>query len=144
MNSPHELGATPGASTVRLVDLLALGAIGAFFSVSIGINALKINNAITLPEMLYAGFVRILIGLIGAGVVFLLIFGGWILTAVSDDYRLWTYALFAFIAGFSEFFVPNALKRAEETVVVKAPVKPAATADRGSVNGGSGATAPKR
>ncbi len=110
-----------GQTAVRPIDMLALGAIGAFFSVSIGINKLKIDNAITIPEMLYAGFVRILIGVIGAGVIFLLIFGGWMLTAVSESYQLWSYALFAFIAGFSELLVPNALKRAEETVLVKAP-----------------------
>lgn len=124
MSSPIALSATGEHAAVRLVDMLALGAIGAFFSVSIGINDLKISNAITIPEMLYAGFVRILIGVIGAGVVFLLIFGGWMLTAVSEDYQLWSYSLFAFLAGFSELLVPNALKRAEETVVVKAPAAP--------------------
>ena len=121
MSSPIALSATAEHAAVRLVDMLALGAIGAFFSVSIGINDLKIDNAITIPEMLYAGFVRILIGVIGAGVVFLLIFGGWMLTAVSTNYQLWSYCLFAFLAGFSELLVPNALKRAEETVVVKTP-----------------------
>jgi hypothetical protein len=124
MSSPTATGAEHAA--VRLADMLALGAIGAFFSVSIGINNLKIDNAITIPEMFYAGFVRILIGVIGAGVVFLLIFGGWMLTAVSPPYQLWSYSLFAFLAGFSELLVPNALKGAEETVVVKAPAAAAA------------------
>jgi hypothetical protein len=127
MANPIAIG---GEATVRLVDMLALGAIGAFFSVSIGINALKINSSITIPEMIYAGFIRILIGVIGAGVVFLLILGGWMLTAIDAQYQLWSYALFAFLAGFSEALVPNALKRAEDsssvTVPTAAPARPPA------------------
>ncbi len=130
MASPIAIGPEGSEAAVRLVDMLALGAIGAFFSVSIGINDLKINNAITIPEMIYAGFIRILIGVIGAGVVFLLILGGWMLTAIDAKYQLWSYALFAFLAGFSELLVPNALKRAEESSSVTVPA--AATRPAGS------------
>jgi hypothetical protein len=124
--SPIPIDAPNAQATLRLVDMLALGAIGAFFSVSVGINELKIDNAITLPEMIYAGCIRILIGVIGAGVVFLLILGGWMLTAIDAKYQLWSYALFAFIAGFSELLVPNALKRAEASASDKVPATPAA------------------
>jgi hypothetical protein len=97
------------------------GALGAFFSVSIGLNKLKISNTITLTEMLYAGFVRVPIGVIAASVVILLISGGWILGAIESEYQTWTVYLFGFLAGFSELFVPNALKQAESMTQVNNP-----------------------
>ncbi len=63
--------------------------------------------------MIYAGFVRVPIGVIAAGVVIFLISGGWILASISGDYRLPSLYLFGFLAGFSELFVPNALKQVE-------------------------------
>ncbi len=121
---------TPGADLVgiRLIDMLTLGAIGAFFAVSIGIKSLRINNSITIPEMLYAGFNRTLIGVIAAGIVFLLISGGWILAGIDPQYRAWSIYLFALLAGFSELLVPNALTRVEGTAAVSSapPVKDAA------------------
>ncbi len=111
---------TPGADEagIRLIDMLTLGAIGAFFAVSIGIKSLRINNSITIPEMLYAGFNRTLIGVIAAGIVFLLISGGWILAGIDPRYKAWSVYLFALLAGFSELLVPNALTRVEETAAV--------------------------
>jgi hypothetical protein len=110
---------------IRLVDMLTLGAIGAFFAVSIGINALRISHSITIPEMFYAGFVRIMIGVIAAGVLLLLILGGWVLASIDPQYKFWSFYLLGFLAGFSELLVPNALKRVEETTAVNSPPPPA-------------------
>jgi hypothetical protein len=88
---------------LRVIDMLALGALGAFFSVSTGIRKLRINPAIKRFEMLYTGFVRITIGVIAA------------------RYMIWTVYLFGFLAGFSEHFVPNALNQAEANAAVRAP-----------------------
>jgi hypothetical protein len=109
---------------IRLIDMLTLGAIGAFFAVSIGINALRISHSITIPEMFYAGFIRIMIGVIAAGVLLLLILGGWVLASIDPDYRFWSIYLLGFLAGFSELLVPNALKRVEETTAVNSPPPP--------------------
>jgi hypothetical protein len=108
-------------SAVRPIDVLALGAIGAFFAVSCDIKAVKVNNAITLPEMFYAGFVRVPIGVIAAAVVIMLISGQWILGSIDEDVRPWSYYLFGFLAGFSELFVPNFLKDVERTTTTKRP-----------------------
>jgi hypothetical protein len=107
------LAATAAAPSLSYLDVLLFGALGAFFSVSIGLKDVRVSHAISLAEMLYAGFVRIPIGVIAAAVVILLISGGWILGAVAPDLRPWAFYLFGFLAGFSELFVPNALKQVE-------------------------------
>lgn len=118
------LGEIPvGNGAFRPLDVLALGALGAFFSVSAGVNAISVNHALTLWEMIYTGFVRIPIGVLAAIVAVMLIKGGWILGMVQADYMVWTVLLFGFLAGFSEFFVPNALKQVEASTTVKAPSK---------------------
>ena len=105
----------PLIETVAVVpaDMLLFGALGAFFSVAADVRSVRVNHAIAVSEMLYAGFVRIPIGLIGATVVMLLVGGGWILGSIETDLLTWSVHLFAFIAGFSEMFVQNALKDAE-------------------------------
>jgi hypothetical protein len=110
-----------GSGAFRPVDVLVLGALGAFFSVSVGVNAVSVNHALTLWEMIYTGFVRVPIGVLAATVVVMLIKGGWILATVEDQYMMWTVFLFGFLAGFSEFFVPNALKQVEASATVKTP-----------------------
>ena len=100
------------------------GALGAFFSVSIGLKDVRVNHSITLSEMLYAGFIRVPIGIIAASVVILLISGGWILNNLDDGVKTWAYCLFGFLAGFSELFVPNTLKQVESSTRVKAIEQP--------------------
>lgn len=111
-----------GAGEALVIDALLLGALGAFFSVSLDVGSVKVRHALTFSEMLYAGFVRIPIGVIAAGVVTLLISSGWMLTAIDPASRAASLHLFGFLAGFSEFFVPNALKRVEGEATVGAPV----------------------
>ena len=101
-------------STVHLIDILVLGAIGAFFSVQSKVKDIKISHAITGREIAYTGFVRVPVGLIAAGVVVLLVKGDWFLGSVEDSLKIYAVYLLAFIAGFSEKFVPNALESVAE------------------------------
>lgn len=110
-----------GQSRVSVMDALLLGACGAFFSVVYDIGRVKVDHAISAPEMLYAGFVRIPVGMIAAGAVVLLLMGGWVLAGLEEGARAWSLLLLAFLAGFSEMFVPNALKEAEGQTPARAP-----------------------
>ncbi len=110
-----------GTGAFRPIDVLALGALGAFFSVSAGVNAVSVNHALTMWEMVYTGFVRVPIGVLAATVAVMLIKGGWILATVQPQYMVWTMFLFGFLAGFSEAFVPNALKQVEGSTTAKTP-----------------------
>ena len=74
-SGPTRAGGLPDG-TFRVVDVLAFGALGAFFAVSADIKSVKINHSISIWEMLYAGFVRVPIGVIAAAVVILMISGG--------------------------------------------------------------------
>lgn len=109
------------AITITGLHVLALGALGSFFAVSADIKNVRVDHSVTWWEMLYAGAVRVPIGIIAALVVILLIAGEWLMTAISADALPWTYLLFGFLAGFSELFVPNALKQVEASANVASP-----------------------
>ncbi|MEL6207094.1 MAG: hypothetical protein AAFR47_17520, partial [Pseudomonadota bacterium] len=102
-----------GEVQCHVFDVLALGAVGSFFAVSASIENVRVNHSVSWPEMLYAGAVRVPIGVIAAAVVILLISGGWLMGSIRSEDLPWTYLLFGFLAGFSELFVPNALKQVE-------------------------------
>ncbi|WP_419739394.1 hypothetical protein [Ruegeria sp.] len=106
---------------VHALDILALGAIGAFFSVSGSVSSIRVDHSVSLWEMVYTGFIRIPIGVIAAGVAIFLISGDWLLASIEPALKPWTYLLFGFIAGFSELFVPNALKQVEVASSVATP-----------------------
>ena len=112
---------------LHVVDILALGAVGAFFTVSASVSTIRVDHAVSFMEMVYTGFVRIPIGVIAAGVVIVLIAGGWLLSAIDPVLLPWSYLLFGFIAGFSELFVPNALREAEAKATIAAPGTSAST-----------------
>lgn len=109
------------SETFSMVTAISLGALGAFFAVSLDIKSIKVYHAVSKLEMFYSGFARILIGMIAAGVVVLLFDGKWILSGIQDEVRISSIYLFAFLGGFSEYFVPNALKQAESSAKVAAP-----------------------
>lgn len=117
----------PDAFSVHALDILALGAIGAFFAVSASVSNIRVDHSVSLWEMVYTGFVRIPIGVIAAGVVIFLISGGWLLASIQPGLMPWTYLLFGFLAGFSELFVPNALRQVEAASTVAAPPSTAST-----------------
>lgn len=105
----------------QYLDVITFGILGAFFSVSVGLKEVKIKHSITFAEMLYAGFIRIPIGIIGAIVVIVLVEGNWILGMLNDTLKNWGLYLFGFLAGFSELFIPNALKQVEQSTSIGQP-----------------------
>lgn len=116
-----EAGSTIGLGKVLLIDVLLFGALGSFFSLSTTIASIRVNHSISWLEMLYAGAVRVPIGVIAAAVTVLLISGEWMLGSLDNEVRPWSYLLFGFLAGFSEFFVPNALKQIENGTQITVP-----------------------
>ncbi len=103
------------------LDVLALGALGSFFAVSAAIQSIRVNHSVSWPEMIYSGAVRVPIGVIAATLTTFLISGGWLLGSIDGQLLVWSLYLFGFIAGFSELFVPNALKQVEASATVSAP-----------------------
>lgn len=116
-----------GPFDVHVLDILALGAIGAFFAVSASVSSIRVDHSVTFWEMLYTGFVRIPIGVIAAGVIIFLMSGGWLLASIEPTRLSWTYLLLGFLAGFSELFVPNALRQVEAASTVAVPSTSART-----------------
>ncbi len=115
------------AFDVHALDVLALGAIGAFFAVSASVSDIRVDHSVSFWEMVYTGFVRIPIGVIAAGVAIFLISGDWLLASIEPAVLPWTYLLFGFLAGFSELFVPNALRQVEGAATVAVPANGAQT-----------------
>jgi hypothetical protein len=74
---------------------------------------IRVNHSITLSEMIYAGVIRVPIGIIAASVVILLVEGDWFPLNVGKPINPWLYCLLGFVAGFSETFVPNMFKQIE-------------------------------
>lgn len=114
---------------VQAINVIIMGILGAFFSVAVGVNKVRVKHSITVGEMIYTGFIRIPIGIIAAIVVIFLIEGGWILGSLDEQAKTWSLYLFGFLAGFSELFIPNALKQVENgaTGQTRNPI-PASTA----------------
>ncbi|SFI05093.1 hypothetical protein [Albimonas pacifica] len=106
------LGA-PDEGLPAVANLLLTGAVGSYFSVIYALGKVKVDHAISLAEMVVLGASRIATGAIAAGVAVLLIQGGWIMAGVDAAHAGTTLLLFAFLAGFSEMFIPNALKETE-------------------------------
>jgi hypothetical protein len=114
-------GQFESAVQLRYLDVLMFGALGAFFSVSIGLKDVRVNHSLTLAEMIYAGIIRVPIGILAASVVILTVEGGWFPTAADQAINPWLFCLLGFIAGFSELFVPNMLKQMETRAHPKPP-----------------------
>jgi uncharacterized protein (TIGR00725 family) len=95
--------------------LSMLGALGAFLSVSIGISRISVERDIRRWENAYTGAVRIAIGVIGAIIIGLALDSKFLSPGFGNDLGVPVYYLLAIVAGFSESFVPNTLRRAEQT-----------------------------
>ena len=95
------------------INLFALGALDAFLSVSLGIQRIKIERGLTRREQIYTGAVRTIIGVIGALVIGLAIESKFITSSFGSPVSPPVFYLLALLAGFSESFVPNTLRRAE-------------------------------
>ncbi len=97
------------------LKLFILGALGAFLSVSVGIKKTQIPDETTTGENIWTGGARILIGVLGAMFMGLTLDAGLFLANTSPAAKEPTYYLFAFLAGFSETLVPNALRSTEQS-----------------------------
>ena len=117
-----------GSIRIPVVNMIFLGALGSFLSVLLGIRSIKINYSASYGEMLFSGYSRIVIGMIGSIVVLLLLNGHWVLESMKPETKLWNYYLLAFIAGFSEWFVPNLLRGVESGLAARDPAKGKAAA----------------
>jgi hypothetical protein len=95
----------------RMVDVMLLGAVGAWFSVALEIQKVRLRHAISRSEMIYAGLVRVPVGVIAAAMVVLLAQAGWLPFAEDGVMGASAAYLLGFLAGFSEMLVPNALKQ---------------------------------
>lgn len=125
------------AGTLPAVPLYALfgamGGLGAFLSVMIGVRSIDVNLDLKGWEHVYSGATRIFIGVIGAWVVGLALdsqlidptFGstpaqadGSVIDAsillVPVQPQTAMYLILVFLAGFSESLVPNLLRRGEQ------------------------------
>ena len=103
-----------------MIGVLLFGAMGAFFSVVYDIRSVKVY-AITNPVLIYAGAIRIPVGVIAAAVIILLTEGKWVLGGLDEASKSGSLLLLGFVAGFSEMYVPNALKNVESTSSVSRP-----------------------
>ena len=95
----------------RYAKLGILGAVGAFLSVSMGIKQIKIDVELRVSEHVWTGGSRIVIGVIGAMVIGLTLDSKFLSPSFGNEVSAPVHYLLAFIAGFSETFVPNTLRR---------------------------------
>ena len=103
-------------SVVELyLKLFILGALGALLSVSVGIKKIQIPDETTHLENRWTGAARILIGVLGAMFMGLTFDAGLFLANINSASEVPTYYVFAFLAGFSETLVPNALRSTEQS-----------------------------
>lgn len=101
------------AEGVRLIDVMLLGALGAWFSVALDVGKVRLQHAISRSEMIYVGLVRIPVGLIAAAVIVVLAQSGWMPGPAATDLDPGSLHLLGFAAGFSERLAPNILKQRE-------------------------------
>jgi hypothetical protein len=91
------------------------GALGAFFSVAMGIRAIDLDLDLGRWEYFFAGTIRICIGVLSGVVVGLAINSNFLNPNFStSEPALAVFYFLAFLAGFSETLVPNLLKRGDE------------------------------
>ena len=90
--------------------IVACGSLGAFLSVSLNLQRLQIDPEAPRLMNTISAVSRIIIGMIGAVFVFLVIKGNLILGLLADLKNPAAILAIAVLAGFSETFVPNALR----------------------------------
>jgi hypothetical protein len=98
---------------IFVIWMAACGSLGAFLSVSLNLRHLEIDPEAPRAMTTISAVSRIAIGMIGAIFLYLVIKGGLILGLLADLKNPAAILAVALVAGFSETFVPNALRRVE-------------------------------
>lgn len=93
--------------------MAACGSIGAFLSVSINLRSLQIDPAAPRAMTTISAVSRVVIGMIGAGFILLVARGNLVLGLLADLNNPEALLAIGVLAGFSETFVPNVLRRVE-------------------------------
>jgi hypothetical protein len=115
----------------------AAGAIGAFFSIAIGIHNRTVLTDQNMRDNLCDAFLRVLIGVVSAVALMCLLYSKAVTFTgmLNPDYTAapadscfqysWSAVItIAFIAGFSERLVPDLLARTEASLAAGAPASP--------------------
>jgi hypothetical protein len=125
------------------------GAVGAFFSVTIGIRGRTILTNLRWQENLSDAVLRVVTGVIAAGALILVLRSGVISTfkigeaSFSVGQYSWNLAvIIAFLSGFSERLVPELLDKALPAAAAPPPRPAAAPAVRGGGQAGADQGAP--
>jgi hypothetical protein len=93
--------------------MAACGSIGAFLSVSLNLRSLQIDPAAPRAMTTISAVSRVVIGMIGAGFILLVVRGNLVLGLLADLNNPEALLAIGVLAGFSETFVPNVLRRVE-------------------------------
>jgi hypothetical protein len=117
------------------------GTIGAFFSIALGIRDRTVLTNLHRRDNLADGALRILIGIVAAGVLVLML-SSKLLPAfrIGDagisggDISWQTVLVVGFVAGFLERLVPDLLKQTASTDVEKAPSSDKSAADKAAAD----------
>jgi len=97
------------------LKVMIFGGLGGFISVAISIKKIDLDVDFFNWSQLVYGILRIIIAIICAIILYILIKSGFLLKEFQN--QKYVFFLFAIVAGFSETFVPNILKKVESKEV---------------------------
>jgi len=98
---------------VFLVSVATCGSIGSFISVALNLKNLEIDPDAPAMISVISGVSRIMIGMIGAVLVYFLIRADILLGIISQSNSVFAILAISVVAGFSETLVPNILRKME-------------------------------
>jgi len=110
--------------TVFVAWVVACGSLGSFLSVSLNLTGLQVDPEAPRLMTTVSAVSRIVIGMIGAAFILLVIKGNLVLGILADVKNPAAILAVAVVAGFSETFVPNVLRRVEGKADGKEPSEP--------------------
>ena len=97
-----------------LLLIIMCGSLGALLSVFTNLNRIDINIFASKRINTFAGFSRILLGMIGAIFIYLLVQANIIFGILNQSNSVYVILAISFAAGFSENLITNILKKFEE------------------------------